>query len=1113
MATTISALIDHFNFKNYINVIGKEELLNLPNVKIPILLKDTTETITGDISDAIFSTSESPMYTSDFIKKFGDTKNLGDYIKITFEDDVKIRDYNSKDNLNHSHYITRNDDTFDNRVLNYEVNSFEYNKALFKTDPPFVQGSINTTNGFSNGFRDISEGISLRTLNNKAFSIRDTLNLKDVEPPDPKDPDPAPTVNDKNNLKDPTKKNPTLAVFQMLDESVSLSNRQTLELSVFFNTIPTIEFSRCVPLLSAQFLLPSSIVNQRTQETFHVANTADFLFGEGAGKNIEKMDPFRGTKVNRRLTSSTGIKVTQEGLYTTQDIFMSPQTLVNADTVFAGGSDDFSGDQRKSNKRRTTVVDKMRPFMSIESFDVDVKPTRGLMSYKSGQLNLVLHDRSRMEDIAPFIKPDLFGAFGSEIMLEYGWSHPDGESPYGALLNKMRSREKYMIVNSTINMTQNGEAKISLQIAMLGATQILKKRPFRTDNLEKLFNLLSETVEVLKSEVEGVNVTVSQASNIISSVGRINKSSTNLDEIYKSIDENVTSLNRLRGRKSKGLREFIKLSRKILRELREYKKDFGKQIDGLNEFFDNGYDPFLSKTVQLKLNLLNNLSDIVKNKRIKYVSLGKILTKFLGKELSSSLNFNEVQLMFYNLNSKCGKASRINIANIPIPVKEFKDFLNENLGLLLNISLEQLVLMITNRFISNKATVLYGFDKIYNYDPKKNSAVRISRLGVRQAEAKQLEILYKDYYGLDTSQIKKILDVKKNTDIGVLEKYRHVKIEFTMPRIAINSEVIGMGSNERDNVNFVSPEPMFSFITQKDQEASILRIHVYDTSNSPFESAYDLITTGIQNDFKRIQIGINSERKDLIQLGRHGKNQSALERTFSNILKNELKVIDADAKVDENTLNITINNASPFGSIKNTYKKLLPSVTYGSQNSAIIDASFTTLNEGRLATVFITREDRNFDTRTDDSRNPRNRSAVTIAADDLPLRVLPAKVDATIFGCPIINFAQHMFFDFGTGTSVDNIYTVTGIKHSISQGKFTSGLTINYSDAYGKFEAKDFTVETLKEADKALAAAARDRSTFDSIDIRTGGGISVSASVARSNIKNSRLAKAFMLGF
>ena len=27
--------------------------------------------------------------------------------------------------------------------------------------------------------------------------------------------------------------------------------------------------------------------------------------------------------------------------------------------------------------------------------------------------------------------------------------------------------------------------------------------------------------------------------------------------------------------------------------------------------------------------------------------------------------------MFYNLNSKCGKASRINIANIPIPVKEF----------------------------------------------------------------------------------------------------------------------------------------------------------------------------------------------------------------------------------------------------------------------------------------------------------------------------------------------------------------------------------------------------------------------------------------------------------
>ena len=536
-----------------------------------------------------------------------------------------------------------------------------------------------------------------------------------------------------------------------------------------------------------------------------------------------------------------------------------------------------------------------------------------------------------------------------------------------------------------------------------------------------------------------------------------------------------------------------------------------KQIEALNKFFDSGYDPFLSKTVQRKLKLLKNINDIVSSNKIKYISLGKLLTRFLGEALTKSGSFNEVQMMFYNLNSKCGKASSINIANIPVPVKDFKAFLNDNLGVLLNISLEQLVLMITNRFVSNKATILYGFDEIYNYDPKKNSAVRISRLGVKQAEAKQLSILYKDYYGLDDGNIKTILQGGSN--LGDLEKYRHAKVEFTMPRIAINSEVIGMGSNERDNVNFVSPEPMFSFVTQKDQEASILRIHVYDTSNSPYESAYDLITTGIQNDFKRIQIGINSERKDLIQLGKTGKNRSQIENTFSSILKNDLQVIGATAEADDNnTLKINIKNASPFGSIKNTYKKLLPTVTYGSQNSAIIDASFTTLNEGRLATVFITREDRNFDTRREDSTNVGNKTAVAIQADDLPLRVLPAKVDATIFGCPIINFAQHMFFDFGTGTSVDNVYTTTGIKHSISQGKFTSGLTITYSDAYGKFEAKNFTIKMLQDANDAIREAAERNKFLGGINIAAAGGINISNSVSSANINSNKLFRSFMIG-
>ena len=153
---------------------------------------------------------------------------------------------------------------------------------------------------------------------------------------------------------------------------------------------------------------------------------------------------------------------------------------------------------------------------------------------------------------------------------------------------------------------------------------------------------------------------------------------------------------------------------------------------------------------------------------------------------------------------------------------------------------------------------------------------------------------------------------------------------------------------------------------------------------------------------------------------------------------------------------VEINVATRFGKVKETYKKIMPTLTYGTQNSAILNASFQTINEGRLSTVFITRSDRELETRQDDESN-----AIKIGSKDLPLRVLPSKVDLTTFGCPVINFAQSLFFDFGTGTTIDNLYNVTGIKHSISQGKFESGLTLQYGDIYGKFESRIVTVDSL----------------------------------------------------
>jgi hypothetical protein len=67
-----------------------------------------------------------------------------------------------------------------------------------------------------------------------------------------------------------------------------------------------------------------------------------------------------------------------------------------------------------------------------------------------------------------------------------------------------------------------------------------------------------------------------------------------------------------------------------------------------------------------------------------------------------------------------------------------------------------------------------------------------------------------------------------------------------------------------------------------------------------------------------------------------------------------------------------------------------------------------------------------------------------------------------------------MFFDFGTGTTIDNLYNVVGIKHSIGPGRFESGLTLQYGDVYGKYESRIVSELALENSLKAIQKAARE---------------------------------------
>lgn len=227
---------------------------------------------------------------------------------------------------------------------------------------------------------------------------------------------------------------------------------------MFLNSIPAIEISRAVPYLEVNILIPEIAV-QRTEQNRLVSSTLyKFLLG---GTQAQP-----GTVLNQLSTANElqrqPVSPDRPEVYTNvgMEAFLAPQTLVNPDAAI--NVDNFGN----------IVLDKFRPFMSIKEFNFSVRQAYSAYGYGSGNISLVLHDRSRLNEIAQFVRPDIRG--NTEILIEWGWSHMDSENNanpnnvYADIINGMRQKQKFQVLNSQFTFNDNGEVDITLDISTVG---------------------------------------------------------------------------------------------------------------------------------------------------------------------------------------------------------------------------------------------------------------------------------------------------------------------------------------------------------------------------------------------------------------------------------------------------------------------------------------------------------------------------------------------------------------------------------------------------------------------------------------------------------------------
>ena len=859
----------------------------------------------------------------------------------------------------------------------------------------------------------------------------------------------------------PDKTAPAISTYCIIPPNLNIANRDTGAVSLFMTSIPTIEMSRCVPFLDITLITPKSPLSGDGR--IQTMSLMQFLMGQaqledGSINNVlasavstEVLSEFEeqqaGAEEEEAEEGEEQPGIASAGM----EMFTSPQTLVPADEDFhdyeayqtiTTTSVDESGtetteDSSVGSARGAGIIDKFRPFMSVKGMSINVAPSTGFMSYKTAKMSLILHDRSRLSEVAPFVKPDLYGS--TELLIEYGWSHPDGgpqsENDFGVLLDSMRVKEKYMIVNSSFKFDEVGQVEIDVQLAMKGSadfdTTSISKGAGVEEALEAV-NSLTEAIAVLRSKVmgdSGGSEDVS-GSTVLSSASDTSRSMSIDDETRQKIVDYISS-----NRDSTD-------------------PDISDLTDNLTSLYgEDGQSgaiadlqDTIAAAVAAKLTTISGTTATgdpwlpyitsaqgfvsVNKDRVppKFVSLAKLLNVFCGVPLAATGKFDEIQFIYYAFNSQASYVKDLNIAQFPIKIEEFEKEFKEKTKTSANIPIKSFLGFVRSSFITNQAAYPWGLSDLYEADEEGNVSLKED---------------YEDATALYSEKQMRLEDAYGVADNG------GASLEFKQPKLEMYIETVRVNDDEVSG-------PTGSATGGAAQ--TILRIHIFDKQTSSYESLGAMLSAARADQMGTLGNAASATRTEpdeddpTTTTAEHQQDfadqiQAAIDSGLIEALPSVAGATAGSVSI-EDFAETKFRIKGGFAALKKFISDTMPCIIYGSQNSAVIKANLSSMNNPQLASVNMMRAGMGAGTTAQGARDA-----------GVPLQVSPTQLSMDIFGCPLVNFGQQFFVDFNTGTTVDNIYTVTGIDHKIESGKFETSLKLVQVDAFGKYTSMIGNVE------------------------------------------------------
>lgn len=770
--------------------------------------------------------------------------------------------------------------------------------------------------------------------------------------------------------------------------------------AMFCNIVPSVEMSLCVPFFDVRIFYPGEL------------------------NGLGKLNPLRfigiGTKQAESFDQSSTPDTNLIGVDVAgTEIFCMPQTLV--------GQSSQINDPELVKLRGLEALDPLMPLMTLESANVQQIGVGGsLYAQTKVDLKLVLHDRSRLSDIEPLVSVEVFPTVTFRI--EFGWVHPDGNNitggAYAKLLNKMRIRQDFSLYSVSVGTRDATSLNISVSLISKG------------DYIARSASIISANSEYIP--YSAVLTLVKQFVSVQSSKSDDQKSSVTFKPANVGSSIIASTSDGLTSNKYVSISSYYDLYNKINDIIKDEKSDTAElasisealtalDINGsetlgqdyLSNLFNlypqgQSVDPtYGANTLPFSLGSVENpvgISQYTREKidslaqgsmlvasdstqRATYseiVPLASIIAKVVVKPiLLSDPTISEARIHCFSFNSQAGIMAEENIGSFPIIVRDLMER-EEGGKKISGINIRSSALSALNKVmtqVNDPGSRFYGFSKEVD---DLNNAVSKAKENPSETEEdrKAIEEAIQTARDIAEQQIE-----KKNSDYQTEKKLSGNDVAYIPPRIKYQMDVVPAYSDKPTDV----------------PKKSILRLIVYDDRSGNFSKLGNFVS-GMMN-----TNGI-------------GQVKGAAPSNPINFLETMVSSGGDDA-------NYTSYKIKDLKTARELFSKIYPTLTVGTEGSFIESATFNSQPSGEVASSYLLTA-----MGGETGGSVTGDTTASQAIDDVI--IVPSTISMNMIGNPCMARGQTYYVDFGTGTTVDNTYSVQSVSHAIRPGSFKTSVTM-----------------------------------------------------------------------